>query len=114
MVNIAEGLFEVQGKSLRIAIDEKTQPEFHPTFLEFRRVVQAGTSKEREIKFAAHFIRAKVIKRNGKHQVMELGRIAEAFYKKVIMAKRWIPIMQQDFAQYPRLKDVYVELQGLL
>lgn len=110
----AEEVFEVRitSKKQVISISDEDQPVFNDYNFTFSHHAQLGSDKATVYKVS--FRTGKPYYRDGKLVQREWGRVAEHRYKEVQVCRKWMPVMRRDFVQYPRLKDVYVKLKGLL
>ena len=110
----AEELFEVRISSKKqvITISDDDRPVFHDYNFTFSHHTELGSDKATVYKVS--FPTGKLITRGNKQVQRERGRVAQHYYKEVQVCRKWMPIMRRDFVQYPRLKDVYVKLKGLL
>ena len=110
--NAASQVFQLKVPSTRrvITVGEADHPQFSDYFFTFTKVSAGGDRTDYKVTFKT----GRLMFRNGKKVQREWGRVAEHYYKKVERCRTWMPRMATDFAQYPRLRDVFAKLKGLL
>ena len=110
VADIPEETFELKVKRKVIVLSDRMKPNFTDYAFTFVSMPQGGTPT----KFTINFPTTTVKGSDGKQRRKTWGRIAGYFYKQVQTCRKWIPVLREGFATYPRLKDVFVELRGLL
>jgi hypothetical protein len=100
--------FEVVVRGVPLAVTKDMHPCFTDSALTFQTTGTNGTVTQ----FKVTFPPGKPVKdKDGRTKVRDWGRVAEYYYDQVEACRTWIPIMREEFAQYPRLLDVYEKLQ---